>query len=395
MSDQQRIRTSFHCTIKALTPLHVGSGEVLKRGFDFLADKSEIRMISHVRLFHYLNEIGFQNIEPFIQAIEEKRPLDWLKEKGFFLDDMEGQLRMYWPDKPDKIRAQIRDGVGNPIVPGSSLKGALRTAILKRLSDEDGKKTVNATISRIKNKPKPLEEHEQKEADNDICDTFLGNDPTNSLMRTLSIGDFSFSQADVSLQKVEVSREVSNNTMKLKPKPRSDQPMQITVEKIKENSSSQGRISFDKFLYARDEKTDKFCLGFKAEINREWLISAIRELTNDFIGGELQYLSDKKGTHISGLLAFYRDLQQKSAGLGADEAFLNLGWGIGWRGTTGELVDNNDLSADNHKLRKNLKLATNHLDFPFPKSRRIAISGKTIQPMGWVRLAFSPVAKEG
>lgn len=392
MSDQQRIKTSFHCTIKALTPLHVGSGEVFKRGFDFLAEEGEIRIISHVRLFHYLNEIGFKdNIEPFMKAIEEKRPLDWLRENGVSLHDMKGQQCMAWPETPDEIRAQIRDGVGNPLVPGSSLKGALRTAILKRLSKEDGRAIVNKTIHDIKeNGCRNL-----KEADKEIRKKLLGEDPTNSLMRTISVGDFTFSPMDVALQNVEVSRQVSENTMKRKRTRKNDLPMQITIEKIKENSVSQGRISLDNFLYARDEKTDKLCLGFKAEINREWLISAIRELTNDFIGGELKYLSDKKGTHISGLLAFCRGLQQKSAGLAANEAFLNLGWGIGWRGTTGELVDNNDLSADNHKLRKNLKLATNHLDFPFPKSRRIAISGKTIQPMGWVHLAFSPVAKEG
>jgi CRISPR-associated protein Csm5 len=391
MSDPQRIKSSFHCTIKTLTPLHIGSGEVFKKGFDFLAENGEIRVISQVMLFHYLMEIGFKDkIKPFMKAIEEKCPLTWLRDNGISLHDMEGQLSMAWPETPDEIRAQIRDGLGNPLLPGSSLKGAIRTAILKRLSNENAKEIVNKTINDIKKNGCG----NLKEADKKIRKELLGEDPTNSLMRTLSTGDFTFSPGDVLLQKVEVSREVSQNMMKRKPRPQSDQPMQITVEKIKENSVSRGRIFFDNSLYARDKKTEKFCLGFRSEIGIGWLVSAIRSLTESFIAGEIAYLSSKKGSYVLDLLAFYRDLQQKAAALGDKEVLLNLGWGIGWRGTTGELVDDNDLSADEHKLRINFKLATKHCVFPFPKSRRVAISGNKVQPMGWIRLAFLPIARE-
>ncbi len=392
MSAPSKIRTSFHCTITTESPLHIGSGEVLKRDFDFLAENGEIRVVSHAKLFQRMQEFGSEKIMPFMQAIEEEQPLVWLRENGVSLEDVESRPPVSWPERPHEIRGQIRDGLGNPLVPGSSLKGSLRTAILKRLSREDDKKTVNKSIEEIKNK-RPVSKRKAKEVDREICNKLLGDDPKTSLMRTLSVGDFTFAPGDIDLQNVVVSRLVS--ATKMEPmRGRRGQPLKITVEKIKKNSSSAGRISFDTFLYARDEKTNKSCLGFNVEIGLDWLLTAVRDLTRDFIAGELEFLTGKNGTYIAGLRTFYKDLQRTMAGLADNEVLLHLGWGIGWRGTTGELVDNKDLAADNHKLREKLNLAPGHIVFPFPKNRRLAVSGDNVQPMGWVRLAFEPVDKK-
>jgi CRISPR type III-A-associated RAMP protein Csm5 len=387
MSAPRSIRTSFHCTVTAETPLHIGSGEILKRGFDFLSEKGNIRVISHAKLFQRLQEFGTENIIPFMKAIEDERPLVWLQDNGVSLDDIEAHSPMPWPETPNEIRAQIRDGRGNPLVPGSSLKGSLRTVVLKQLSKENSKKVVNNSINSIKRKKSV----QLKTADQEICARLLGEDPKTNLMRTLSVGDFTFAPEHIGLQNVVISRLVSKTSMERMRK--HGQPIQITVEKIKKEAVSRGRISFDTFLYARDEKTKKICLGFNAELDLDWLVEAIRDLTKDFIADELDFLADKNGTYINDLGKFYNDLQKKLEGLKRNEVLLHLGWGIGWRGMTGELIDNSDLSADGHQVRKKLKLAIKHLGFPFPKNRRLAVSGDYIQPMGWVRLTFLPLEK--
>ena len=52
------IRNVYKCRLEALTPLHVGSGETLRSGFDFFVDSRRIHVVNTARLFRKVQKIG-------------------------------------------------------------------------------------------------------------------------------------------------------------------------------------------------------------------------------------------------------------------------------------------------------------------------------------------------
>ncbi len=386
MSKLNTIRSSYQCTLKNLTPVHIGSGELLKTKFDFFSDKGKIRVINQTKMFQQVEALGAEKIGEFTQAVEDQETDDWLKKTKDI--DLKA-ITSYSTSLPDpkrpprEIREQIKDGFGNPLIAGSSLKGAFRTAIIKRLSKTEGGKVVADFLNNISKNfiktPTP------KFADQTICKHLLGKEPKINLLRTLSVGDFSFSIKDIDLQKVDVVRLIN--------KAKVEQKFSIYVEKIRENAFADGQVSFDEFLAGKDR--ERHCFDFNAVLSLEWLIEAIRDLTEETINMELSFFKDKTGIHVIHLREFYKNLQGELKKLADNEVIIHLGWGIGWQGMTGQLLSNDDLTANHSELRKKLKLAHDpkYLGFPFPKSRRLSVNKETVQPMGWVHLSFLPMAE--
>jgi hypothetical protein len=89
---------------------------------------------------------------------------------------------------------------------------------------------------------------------------------------------------------------------------------------------------------------------------------------------------------------FYADCEFEPARQFCDDLLredtipLQVGYGSGWRGMTGNLVDTTD-----RDVRCEYDMATHRLDWPFPKSRKIACKRGTDPeyPLGW--LALEPI----
>jgi len=108
-------------------------------------------------------------------------------------------------------------------------------------------------------------------------------------------------------------------------------------------------------------------------------------LTRHTIETELQFLEGKVGRPAEGLRRFYTRLSEQIKNLPENEVIIQIAWGSGWRGMTGQLLESDDLSDD---LRKKLRLADRYLSFPFPKSRRLTLVNGTDSSMGWIKLSF-------
>jgi hypothetical protein len=145
-------------------------------------------------------------------------------------------------------------------------------------------------------------------------------------------------------------------------------------------------VSIDTFLLQPDRAKK---LDFMHTLNLPWIVDALNARTREMMINEQHYLRDKTGDSIEGLKSFYSNrLPSYMNKLKAHEAVLDVGWGIGWGGMTGQLLDNADLEANHGALRSKLRLAPKYHGFPFPKSRRIAIENQTSLPMGWVKIHF-------
>jgi hypothetical protein len=77
-------------TLTTLTPVHVGSGQTLKKGFDFIQEGNKIGFLD---LDKIVNLIGVDSIPQLSAAIEKGEPLgDFLRKgrgfKSFKLEDI-------------------------------------------------------------------------------------------------------------------------------------------------------------------------------------------------------------------------------------------------------------------------------------------------------------------
>lgn len=364
------IRESYVCRMEALTPVHVGSGESLKKDFDFFVIKGRVWLVSASLLMAEIEKLGADRIDTFTRAIEDHQAGQWIGQQGIKMDKISrASMNLPGGDKtPREIRAQIRNGFGKPYLPGSSIKGSLRTAIIRKLLPnltKDIKMQVN---------------------DQELCKELLGKDAKMNLMRTLAVGDFSVcGEAGVTLNNALVYRLKSATNMMPKQvgpyKKKTD--MKICIEHLQSSSICQGTISLDCFLPEKDN--EKKCFDFKARLDLPWLISACRELADHTIATELDFFRDKTGKPVADIRKFYQELQEEQKQLKKNEVIIQMAWGAGWRGMTGQLLEADDL---NDNIRKRLNLAKNYLDFPFPKSRRIVTVNGESRPMGWVKISF-------
>ena len=104
--------------------------------------------------------------------------------------------------------------------------------------------------------------------------------------------------------------------------------------------------------------------------------------TLELVNRELAYFSEYKP--VTGpVVAFYENLQKKILELAqtSGSCILRLAWGSGWKGMTGDWMDETTLQG----VRKEKRLGRE--GFPFPKTRRLAVKdGQPCLPLGWILL---------
>lgn len=367
------IRTAYHCEIELLSPVHIGNGDKYVENFDFFYEPSQkkVFVFDRNRLLNQVASSGENTIEAFFHAVEDETLGSWLKGKPDGIRIDKTLLHRFRCERsPRDILVQLRTGTGEPLIAGSSLKGALRTAVLARLSIEEKRQSVLRAIRNLQKQARP----NLKFADSRISAELLGRDAQKNLLRSLTVSDFSFDKDSIQLQRVLLTRMTGQSNMKVK--------FPVLVEKISETSHANGQISFDEFL----SKHGREKLGFRAHLSLPWLVEAIRMKTERTLATELNFLQKVHGKYVADLTEFYRHLRDRVDSLNEHEVVLQLAWGSGWKGMTGELLSQEELT-DN--VRSKLQLAPKYLNFPFPKSRRIAVTDEGAVPLGWVKLTFT------
>ena len=119
--------------IKTLTPVHIGSGNKLTR-VDFIVRNGKVIVLDAPKLFRALEEKGC-NVMNIVNELSY-RSLDDLA-KDFGLDAIDFRLyEVKLTGSIGEISEQIKTR-GRAYIPGSSIKGAIRTAILWHILKND------------------------------------------------------------------------------------------------------------------------------------------------------------------------------------------------------------------------------------------------------------------
>ncbi len=132
---------TYEITLIAKSPVFVGNGKSYTKK-EYLIANNKVHILNMNKLYAFLFAKKLdRSFEQFMLG-NERDLFRWLKEKNLFNDALkcaDYSLNLDTRDlKGLEIKSAIKDAYGNPYIPGSSLKGALRTILAAyRISEND------------------------------------------------------------------------------------------------------------------------------------------------------------------------------------------------------------------------------------------------------------------
>ncbi|WP_457572159.1 type III-A CRISPR-associated RAMP protein Csm5 [Desulfovulcanus sp.] len=395
-----------------LTPLHIGDGEELYSNIDFIVDKNTLKIID---IDDFLAELKATNP----QAISEIAQSEFNLHK-FILNyhlnvTPKYTLLFNGRSKPSSVRNFIKNAYGQPYVPGSSLKGALCTALWTTLP--------RCHVASAKDNYRVF----KNETNN------LAGSPHEHLLRPLQVSDSQTVSPDESLMVCEIKFfNLKNNAEAGWKNFASRQKETVTdftmaggiyVEALKQDTRVFVQIGLDSFLLAEPVRRlgrIKQCSALK---DFSSMANVINQHSLRIVRRELEFFSRYKEGNRPAL--FYKKLENKIKELIGSRSFIiRLAWGSGWRGMTGDWLDDEEVKVVRKAVNlgktacplcKSIRVRKDKKDnqyvclrngcghrfskdglwlFPeFPKTRRLAMhNGFPCLPLGWVMVR--PMEKE-
>ena len=403
MSEPARARPllelrSYQLELEVLSPLHVGAGgPPLVGGYDVVADAKLGRyyLIDTERLIseRMTAEQIAAGVDPKVENLITQG--EWDAYARAVLAGPGGPtiaplVRQHWTLLPFQ-----RDAHGRPYLPGSSLKGALRTALAYallrdqlRMMEKAGQPVRFADTEAGRLLREQLQSGARREWFARPLETrlFQGSsafDPNHDLLRAVRISDSEPLRADATVvEQVGIYRRNADKLTLLSDKHR------WLVETLPEGTRLALRLDIDTGLFGVQK-------GLSAEqrdqVGTPFLLHACREFA-------FRLASSQAATSGSDPTSkFFRELMQRirQADRGS-EAYVQLGWGTGWRAKTiGPLLDLSvveDGQQTLDELVRRLRLDRTGRGRPFPRTLRLVErNGRPTMPLGWARLRIIPL----
>jgi CRISPR-associated protein Csm5 len=367
--------TVYNVTIQTLSPLHIGDGNTLRQNFDFVTGESETWRLNEDEILRANETLLRPNREGHYPTPGELvlRNAVNFKNAAFFRYRLPGVARS--GKTYAELRSFIKDVYDRPYIPGSSLKGALRTALawtgwsevglrLKSRSDVGNKKSWAA---------QPLERK------------IFGSDPNHDLLRALHVSDlFGVDKPGGRLMVV--------NAQVLTPK-KAQSP--IELEALPGDITFKGSITVDEALFAPFAERE---LHFGSR--RHWLaeLTARAQKHSQWRIAQLADWFEHADEGYHEVARFYRQL--KDARVPSNQALVQLGWGSGWDGKTfGSHLQEDERLFE--QLVSDFRMHKASKDSPprkpgdaFPRSKRAVMRVKqgiasAAAPFGWVLLEMT------
>jgi CRISPR type III-A-associated RAMP protein Csm5 len=357
--------------LTTLTPLHIGSGNEYQPDFEYLYFEQE-RKVAVVDAEKVLDILGADNLHQWVACIDNKQPLMPLlrsRKNGMLAEDVAMRPIPAKHTPTRTIREQLHSGNGSALLPGTSLKGAIRTALWAELMLD------NTKLAKDK---RNLGNEDRRGgfrwSDQPLSKLFFGNDPNHDIFRLLQVGDAEF--ASTAVYQTDVINKKHNNTWDLK------REVRQCVEAIPAGATSTAEIRFNELLSQR-AKSQFNRNASKLELTQ--LFPLINRHTKRLVEDEADYWEDTAG-NPEPLEDFVEEMINIVDAIEAcqpSECILRTGWGSGFRSMTGDwhgaMTDD-----DYERLLKSVR-PRHSVDLIFPKSMRFVKGG---MPMGFVKLTL-------
>ena len=405
--------------IRLTTPiLHIGSAVSRLNPYEYVQTSNKVYLPDTEALGKALYERGGRFLNDYIQSIEEHLDITRLLENAFgeeWWKTTAPNGKAIFPQKAINIkwtengitdlRPMIRNGMGELFIPGSSIKGAIRTAIAYHLLKHEERyqlpqeKRKSAIEETLQNKLGQLSnKREQKFCDDDLFMDSFFSDYTLKYQNRIFTGGIQNTDI-LRCLKVTDTEPLIKSEFKTKQGKRIPLNFPVVAEVIVSSRFPDYRAKYRASIYA--EMVRNVDTHFTISLDTEMLswfkhnqgmklpfnnLDELLEICQGFTQEQWDYEHDYwnsiennsnaagKNLNFSNIRDFYTPEKCPYA--------LRLGWGSGMTGTTVGLCFSDDLRA---KIRDTCGLKAP--DFEAPKSRRTikALSGDIKFVPGWVK----------
>ncbi|MDR3573121.1 MAG: type III-A CRISPR-associated RAMP protein Csm5 [Anaerolineaceae bacterium] len=394
---------STKALVQTISPIHIGSGDKLTPLSYIYKNKTAIA-INEEHLLRWIKGNPALTSE-FITLAERGGNLHtFLNNKGLEPEKLAlYALETNTPHEPNEILSFIKSMDSLPYLPGSSLKGCLRSALLRgivvsnpSLADDFAEIVEDCAYSTNRKEHNSISETIQAKV-------FVNADVNRSkysnfdLNRALIVGD----SVPIDINKFEVAEvrilSVQMNG-RLEFKGRNNSPVVVYIETPKLRSTF--RLSLRRDLRLLDSN------GLAKELNTSDLASLMVNLTGycriagfELIEQEIEFYHRHGRGDLAGWFEGKRD-----ALLSRDDLFiLPIGWGSGYdaKTITDQLgYEAYDAVVENYRNTAGLGKPGNSSANPWlgpnesPKSRKVVVrEDGTVEPIGWVVIKLDPIGK--
>ncbi len=362
--------TAYAITLTTLSPLHIGDGIEMHKDFHFAVYQgSTYRLDEDAILDKKYDQLAAVRASSFPPPGRLLKELDY-RDTQLFRYTLKGEPRASGTDSI--LRSFIKDVFDRPYVPGSSLKGALRTALAWNGFQEVRIKLDRNAIGRHRSwAGQPLERR------------IFGPDPNHDLLRALHVSDM-FGPQNPGERLMIVNAQVM--TIKGQGSP-------IELEAVRGDTAFKGSLTVDETLFSPAAERELHFANRRSWIEPTTMLARV----NKHSRARIEKLADwfERAEGGQDIAKFYRQLGQ--AALTPRQAILQVGWGAGWDAKT--LWTH--LQADPYlfeKLVEEFRMTKRSRSGmprrpgdPFPKSRRVVMRiqnriASPYGPFGWVLL---------
>lgn len=366
--------------IETLTSVHIGSGEVLQIGSDFVKGKmGDDYVLAVVSPEKVLNLIGEEHLQDWVVAIERKESTGNVVKRfapNAKVGDFAKRIVLEWSEahERDTLKEHIHNGQGKPYIPGSSIKGAIRTAMLASLVEN-----VNGAERKI-----DASANGKKKANaNKVEKELFGSDPNNDVFRFLQVGDAYFGDCyTVSARMVNVNERTSRGFWDV------SKPQLIEALCPEDETEFEMKLNIEGYNKSRE---GCFTIGRLPNIMSSYgsLFEAINTHTIRLLDFELKYWKERSDRDDSDKVECYLEKiesiknEAQNCGKGK-ECVLRIGHGSGWNFITGGWARDLD-NFESLVVPVSRPNNQNYSEYDFPKTRRV---DDDCELLGFVKLSL-------
>ncbi len=375
--------------LTCLTPLLVGDGRRLS-AIDYMVWKDQVSVLDQPRIFRLLSK--GPRLDGYLAQLKKATKLDFASWGGFAQNFADRRIPFehaaysaYW-DRAAGESLNIPTfaaGASGPYVPGSAIKGALRTGMFfARLKDG----TLRDLAAKSSG-DRPLR-HPGATAEDQLLGANGG-----SRSRLIGVADSApveTSQFKIYLLRIStlVQRGREELTLGWKQSPRGaadgrrpEDSAPIFAEMAAPGSTFEGAWQERAYL---DQPDVQRALGWREPVGREQMFRDANEFSTTLLALHKQYAAR------TGLDVLVRSLDELERQLAetrqAGGCLLSMGWGSGLLGKSAWVDTTN---GDYRQILKSVGSYNNALasGLPFPKTRRVVfLENRPATLPGWVRL---------
>lgn len=383
--------------------LHIGSAVSRLNPFEYVQTNQKVYLPNQSALAKGFKKRGDGFLNDYIQAIEERQDIGNLLQQAFGSEwwcatDADGEpifpenaiSQKLTEQKITELRPMIRNGMGQLFIPGSSIKGAIRTAIAYHLLKYSSK-GVSEIEQTLRQRLRRMNKHQQKFLDDDLFmdslfsdfyltyqeRNFFGKSPNTDFLRALKVSD---SEPLLKNEKISVNIPVVAEVIVSSrfPDYQAKYRASIYAEMVR-NLQTEFTLTLDTEMLSWFQHKHSMKLPFHTQ-DELWQIC--QEFTQAQWEHEQNYWQKIKNNSTSKInlnFNYIREFYETEK----CPYMLRLGWGSGITGTTVDLLFKNETREE---IRDTCGLKAP--GYETPKSRRTIINpnGEIRFVPGWTKI---------